>query len=178
MRKTILYIAMSLDGYIAEKNGGVDWLSGHNPEEHSQNSYEAFTEEIDTVIMGWNTYYQVVTELSPKKWVYKDFETYVITHREKPSDKRIFFVQQSPAELISELKKKDGKDIWICGGANIVWQLMKEQCIDRFHLSIIPIILGGGIRLFDSLPEKFPLRLLETRTENGIVELIYEKGQV
>ena len=81
MRKTILYIAMSLDGYIAEKNGGVDWLSGHNPEENSQNSYEAFTEEIDTVIMGWNTYYQVVTELSPKEWVYKDFETYVITHR-------------------------------------------------------------------------------------------------
>ena len=65
MRNIILYIAMSLDGYIADENGGVDWLSGQDPEDKSESSYPEFVQSIDTVIMGWETYHQVITELSP-----------------------------------------------------------------------------------------------------------------
>ena len=71
MRKVVLYIAMSLDGYIADSTGKVDWLNGHGSEEENVDTYSAFIRDVDTVIMGWNTYDQVTTELSPDEWVYK-----------------------------------------------------------------------------------------------------------
>ena len=85
MRKTILYIAMSLDGYIADKNGSVDWLTGQGTDEENVDTYSEFVKDIDTVVMGWNTYAQVITELSPGKWPYENLTSYIITHRnEKP----------------------------------------------------------------------------------------------
>lgn len=66
MKKIKLFIAMSFDGYIADCNGGVGWLSGHWSDEENMDSYSAFVEDIDTIIMGYNTYNQIVTELSPK----------------------------------------------------------------------------------------------------------------
>lgn len=66
MKKIKLFITMSLDGYIADCNGGVGWLSGHWSDEENMDSYSAFVEDIDTIIMGYNTYNQIVTELSPK----------------------------------------------------------------------------------------------------------------
>lgn len=175
MRKIILYIAMSLDGYIADKNGRVDWLCGQDPDDESEGSYPEFVQDIDTVVMGWETYYQVITELSPDEWVYDDLTTYVITHREEASSEKIRFVHESPSELIKNLKETGGKDIWICGGASIVQQLLRERMIDRIYISVIPIILGAGVRLFGELPEELALRLVETRSYNGIVELRYEK---
>ncbi len=80
MRKIVLYIAMSLDGYIADANGGVSWLRGQDPDSESEGSYPEFVRDIDTVVMGWETYHQVITELSPDEWVYEDLMTYVITH--------------------------------------------------------------------------------------------------
>ena len=71
MRRIILFIAMSLDGYIADEKGGVGWLSDTQTEENGEDSYSHFIKEIDTVVMGWNTYHQIVTELSPGEWVYK-----------------------------------------------------------------------------------------------------------
>ena len=85
MRKAILYIAMSLDGYIADENGGVDWLSGQDPDGESEGTYHEFVRGTDTVVMGWKTYHQVMTELSPDEWVYGNLMTYVITHREETS---------------------------------------------------------------------------------------------
>ena len=66
MRKVSLFIAMSLDGYIADNKGGVDWLEGQGDNNENMDSYSEFVKNIDTVVMGWNTYYQVATELSPK----------------------------------------------------------------------------------------------------------------
>ena len=65
MRKVTLFIAMSLDGYIADRNGSVDWLAGQEPDYDDMESYHEFIKDIDTVVMGWNTYHQVATELSP-----------------------------------------------------------------------------------------------------------------
>ena len=81
MRDVVLFIAMSLDGYIADKNGGVGWLSGQGDADEPMDSYGTFIKDVDTVVMGWNTYHQVVTELSPGQWVYEGLKTYVITHR-------------------------------------------------------------------------------------------------
>lgn len=175
MRKVMLFIAMSLDGYIADLNGSVDWLNGQRDEVENEDTYSEFVKDIDTVVMGWKTYYQVVTELSPSEWVYSDFISYVITHKERTSTDKIRFIHESPSNLVRRLKEEDGKDIWICGGASIVQQLMQDGLIDKFYISIIPTILGSGVRLFGPLDVELKLKLMENRNYNGIMEVIYEK---
>ena len=175
MRKVILFIAMSLDGYIADANGGVDWLNGQSSEAEGEDTYSEFIKDIDTVVMGWTTYHQVRTELSPSEWVYDDLTSYVVTHREQSSTENIKFVHEPPGELIRRLREEKGKDIWICGGASIVQQLMRDGLIDRFHISIIPTLLGSGIRLFEPLEQETRLNLVHSQNSNGITELVYEK---
>lgn len=175
MRKAVLFIAMSLDGYIADANGGVGWLTGESSQAENKDTYSEFVKEIDTVIMGWNTYHQVATELSPEEWVYGDLLSYVVTHRKHADKENIRFTQETPSSLVRKLKEQEGKHIWICGGASIVQQLMKDGMIDRFYISVIPTLLGGGVRLFGSLPKELPLKLVDTEQYNGIVGLIYEK---
>lgn len=175
MRKTILFIAMSLDGYIADRNGGVDWLKGQSGDSEDIDTYLEFVKEIDTILMGWNTYHQVVTELSPAEWVYEDFITYVITHRQAISSEKIRFTSENPVDLLKRLKRETGKAIWICGGAKLVQQLIHEDFIDRYYISVIPTLLGTGVRLFEKGKEEIKLKLLKTQTYNGITELVYER---
>ncbi len=82
MRKIKLYIAISLDGFIADKNGSVAFLGGDGSDEQNFGSYLDFIETIDTVILGHSTYNQIVTELSPDEWAYKGKTSYVLTHRD------------------------------------------------------------------------------------------------
>lgn len=175
MRKVVLFIAMSLDGYIADENGKVDWLVGQEEGAETEDSYGEFIKSVDTVVMGWNTYHQVATELSPQRWVYEHLQSYVITHRALPPAKGIAFVSADPCSLIERLKNKVGKDIWICGGADIVRQLTHNDLIDTYHISVIPTILGSGVRLFPDSSREIPLRLSAIRSSNGIAELVYEK---
>ncbi len=175
MRKVILFIAMSLDGYIADDAGGVDWLSEQTDDNHTSDSYSEFIENIDTVIMGFRTYHQIVTELSPNTWVYDNLTSYVLTHRTLPSSESIIFTEKSPGVLLSQLKTQPGKDIWICGGSKIVSQCVIADCIDEYYLSIMPTILGSGIPLFQKgLPTR-RLKLLETKSRNGITEVRYAR---
>lgn len=174
MRTVVLFLAMSLDGYIADRNGGVDWLSGQSEQEESIDTYAAFVKDIDTVIMGWNTYHQVVTELSPEKWIYSDLTSYVVTHRELPSTDQIIFTKEDPCALVKKLKQEPGKHIWICGGSKVIQQLMEEDLIDRYYISVIPTILGDGIRLFGNMEKEIKLQLIKTQTYNGITDLVYQ----
>ena len=90
--------------------------------------------------MGWNTYHQIVTELSPQEWVYNEFTTYVITHNEHTSSEKIRFVNINPVDLVKRLKEENGKDVWICGGANLVGQLADEYLIDYYYMTVIPTL--------------------------------------
>lgn len=174
-RKAVLFIAMSLDGYIADKDGGVDWLSGQDEAAETEDVYSVFIKDVDTVIMGWNTYRQVTTELSPGEWIYSNLRSYVVTHRNIPSAEEIIFTQENPCALAERLKKEEGKNIWICGGADIIRQLMEEDLIDTYYISVIPVVLGAGIRLFGTLERGIRLRLVRTHTYNGITDLVYER---
>jgi len=175
LRKTILFIAMSLDGFIADKDGKVDWLHGQGADSENVDVYSGFVKGIDTILMGWNTYHQITTELSPEKWVYDDFITYVITHKNAVSTENICFVEENPADTLRRLKAKPGKDIWICGGGNLAQQLIQEDLIDTYYISVIPTLLGSGIRLFASNENEIKLKLLKTQTYNGITDLVYTR---
>ena len=83
MRKITVFIAMSLDGYIADHNSGVAWLNGQGNDSENIDAYSEFVKEIDTVIMGWNTYHQIAAELSVNDWPYEEFTTYVFTHKKR-----------------------------------------------------------------------------------------------
>lgn len=175
MKKVVLYIAMSLDGYIADKDGGVAWLMGDGSDESNQGSYPEFIETVDTVIMGYSTYHQVVTELSPERWVYPGKTSFVLTHKKLASSEEIIFTDESLKTLITRLKSEPGKDIWICGGASIVNQLMDSDLIERYWMTVIPTILGYGVRLFGNHDKAIPLKLISTQTHNGMTDLVYER---
>ena len=175
MREVILYIAMSLDGYIADAQGGVDWLGGHGEPEEGMESYSRLLQRIDTVVMGWNTYHQVTTQLSPDRWVYEGLHTFVITHRPLPAAPGITFTAEDPCALVRRLRREEGKAVWICGGGSVVQPLVREDLIDEYHLSIIPTLLGSGIRLFGELADQRKLRLVQTQSTGGIAELIYRR---
>lgn len=175
MRKTCLFIAMSLDGYIADNKGNVDWLKGQGNDNENIDTYSDFIKNIDTILMGWNTYHQIVTELSPQEWVYNDFTTYVITHNECISSEKIRFTNVNPVDLIKNLRRENGKDIWICGGANLVQQLVNEDLIDCYYITVIPTLLGSGIRLFENGKAQIKLKLLNTQAYNGMIDLVYAR---
>ena len=172
MRKVVLFIAMSLDGFIADRRGGVDWLSGQGSGA-SFDAYGAFIQNVDTVLMGWNTYHQIITELASGEWPYTGLACYVFTHRVQPASSGVIFIQEDPCALVRRLQQEQGKDVWICGGAQLVQQLMAQDLIDEYYISVIPTLLGGGVRLFGPLEQERKLCLLETHSCDGITGLVY-----
>lgn len=174
-RKIILYISQSLDGFIADNKGSVDQILGNNEEYISDYGYENFIKNIDTVILGANTYKQIKNELSPDKWVYEDLQSYVLTRERIEDTSNIKFVNMNIKELINKLQKENGKNIWICGGANLLNQCVKEDLIDEYQITTVPIILGSGIRLFEENNKRIRLELKGTKEENGLIIGIYTK---
>ncbi|KAF0091964.1 MAG: Dihydrofolate reductase [Fusobacteria bacterium] len=177
MKKVVLYIAMSLDGYIADKNGGVSWLVGED-RDIQLSSYDEFIKTVDTIIMGNNSYSQITTELSPDKWVYEGMKTFVLTHRDMISNRDVEFTKENIVDLVNRIRAKasnEGKDIWLCGGSDLVHQFMEKDLIDRYHVTVIPTILGAGIRLFKKLDQPLLLKHISNRAINGMVDVVYDR---
>lgn len=173
--KVILYISQSLDGFIADDEGGVDWILDNVDDYDDDYGYESFIKEADTVILGANTYRQIMNELSPDKWVYENLQSYVLTNETLKDTPNIKYVKTNISELINKLQQAQGKNIWICGGANLANQCIKENLIDEYQITTVPVILGGGIRLFEENNKKIRLRLKNVKEENGLITGIYEK---
>ena len=175
MGQIVLYLAMSVDGYIADEQGGVSWLVGDGSQPDTPGSYPAFLETVDAIVMGWTTYHQLVTELSPDSWPYEDRPCYVVTHRKVADQQNISFWNGELTALADKLKAEHGGNVWICGGASVAGQLLNAGRIDKLWLSIIPTVLGKGVRLFPEFSQELPLKLVRTEHYNGIVDLVYEK---
>lgn len=172
-REVILYIAASVDGYIAEPDGSIDFLGGGIELVEEDTSYQELMEKIDTVVMGRTTYDQVVNELSPEQYPYEEQLSYVITSHPDESTDKLFYTNQGPIELIQELKKQDGKAIWIVGGASIIAPLAEANLIDTYILTTIPTILGKGIRLFNELNGPISLKVEQVYVKNDMVYTTY-----
>ncbi len=172
MRKIVLFIAMSLDGYIADRQGGVGWLAGQG-EQGGEGFYEEFVRDMDTVVMGGNTYRQITEELSPGNWPYEGMTTYVLTSRPHVPAEGVVFTSCPVCRLAEELKDQPGRGIWVCGGAAVAQPLRRGGLIDEDRISNLPTILGGGTPLFGQSGAEIPLKLTGVRSSDGITELTY-----
>ena len=173
-RKVILYIAASLDGYIAKPGDDLGFLSIVQ-QDGEDYGYADFIKTVDTVILGRKTYDWVMTQVSA--FPHADKNTYVITRRARPAINKTNFYTGNLKALIMKLKTETGADIFIDGGAEIINEILKDKLIDEFIISIIPILLGDGTKLFkDGRPEQ-ELKLISTRHfEKGLVQLHYERA--
>lgn len=171
MRKLILYIATSLDGYIATPEGDLGFLSVvEQPGEDY--GYSTFIKTIDTVILGRKTYDKVLSFGIP--FPHADKRTYVITRTPRATEGNIVFYTGSLPELVAQLKNENGKNIFVDGGAEVVHELMRHNLIDEFVISTIPVFLGEGIPLFRSGRPQLKLQLISsTSFEKGLVQSHY-----
>jgi dihydrofolate reductase len=166
---------MSLDGYIAQPNDDLSFLKLVE-EEGEDYGYKKFTETIDTVILGRRTYDWVLREIGASHYDNGERDVYVMTRTQRPSMGRTVFYTGSPKELVQELKSREGKNIYCDGGAEIINELLKSDLIDEFIISIIPVLVGNGIRLFkDGRPEQL-LELVSVKTyDPGLTQVHYRR---
>ncbi len=175
MRKLIIYIATSLDGYIAKPNDDLSFLKAVEKEGEDY-GYAAFTATIDTIILGRKTYDWVVREIGSSQYDKGDRDVYVITRTARPSVGRTTFYTESLAALVQQLKAKTGKNIYCDGGAEVITELLKNDLIDELIISVVPVLLGSGTRLFkDGRPEQ-ALELVSAKSfETGLTQLHYKR---
>lgn len=172
-RKVILFIAASLDGYIATSDEDLSFLSIVQ-QEGEDYGYSEFISHVDTVIMGRKTYDWIMNEM--KDFPHKDKETYIITRTPRPENGRINFFTGNLTDLVRRLKLDSGKNIFIDGGAEIIDSLLKDNLIDEMIISIIPILLGDGIRLFKDGRPELRLKLMHSECYGtGLVQLHYKR---
>jgi len=171
-RELILYIAASLDGYIAKPDGDIGWLSMVEapPEDYG---YAEFVETVDTIIMGRKTYEKVLSFGIP--WPHKGRKCYVLSKTQTGSDENVEFFNGDATELIASIRQNPGLNIYCDGGAEVVHTLMQRDLIDRYVISIIPVLLGDGIALFKP-GRSHDLTLLKSEAyPSGLVQLHYEQ---
>ena len=173
MRKVKLFIATSLDGFIATKEGKVDWLLDPDRSVPSDEDYGyyRFFDSIDTTLMGYNTYRKIL-DLGGS-FPYPEKTNYVFSrHHTREEDHPVEFIASDIVSFTSGLKKGSGKDIWLVGGGQINKVMLNADLIDELIISIQPVVLGEGLPLFAEGTEFRRFKLTETKTYEGMMTQI------
>lgn len=175
MRKVSLFIATSLDGYIAKPNDDLSFLKIVEKEDEDY-GYTEFTETIDTLIIGRKTYDYVLKELGPSHYDNGKRDVYVITRTGRPNVGRTTFYTGNLTDLVKQLQSENGKNIYCDGGSEIINELLKNDLVDEFIISVVPVLLGDGTRLFkDGRPEQ-ELQFVSAKAyETGLTQLYYKR---
>ncbi|MBM7551149.1 dihydrofolate reductase family protein [Thalassobacillus pellis] len=170
MGKVILFIAMSLDGYISQENEEIDWLW-----KEENYDYEKFYASIDTVILGRKTYDQVLERYD--EFPYRMKDVYVVSNLQEGNEEYARFIQPEQIRpLVNLLKEDQDKNIWIVGGAKLIQHFIQKQLIDEFQITIQPTLLGSGIPLFPPGGIEQQLELYEVKPHpTGMLMLTYHK---
>ena len=164
LTKILVYIASSLDGYIARENGDIDWLP-----EASESGFDEFYKSIDTVILGKTTYDQVLTF---GKYPYTNKKSFVFSKTSQNIDSNVEFVSDVE-KFVKDGFPGAGKKVWLVGGAKIIGSFLRQGAIDEIIITEIPVILGNGISLFGNTESQIKLELIKTEKFGQLVDLHY-----
>jgi dihydrofolate reductase len=175
MRATV-YIATSVDGFIAREDGGIDWLPEGGGEEGGEDyGYQEFVDSVDAIVMGRSTY-----ELASSfgSWPYGEKPVVVLSSRRvvipEAIARTVEAMSAAPREVVRRLAQRGFGHLYVDGGRTIQG-FLGEGLIDRLILTKVPVLIGSGIPLFGALPHDVGLRHLETlQFDNGLVQSKYE----
>lgn len=178
MKKVILNLAISLDGFIEGSNGEIDWCIMDD-----DMNFDVFIESIDTMLYGrvsydaWGNYQPDENTSEAEKVMWKGIHSktkYVFSHQNR-TEENATFINSNIFDKVTEIKKKGGKDIWLYGGANLIHTFINLGLIDIYKLSVHPVVLGRGKPLFENLKSRIKLKLTDTKVfRSGVIELTYE----
>jgi dihydrofolate reductase len=178
MKKVVLDLAVSLDGFIEGSNGEVDWCIMDEDID-----FDGFLSSIDTIFYGrvsyeaWGNFQpgEDAGEVESNLWkAVHSKKKYVFSSQDRAFDNATV-IHSDVSERVAEVKKQGGKDIWLYGGAALVKTFIHLNLVDVYRISVHPIVLGKGKPLFEDLKERIKLNLIKTNTfRSGVVQLIYE----
>jgi len=179
--RVTIHMAASLDGFIARKDGRVDWLETSDEfvsgESLDPEFVEAFLKTIDCYVMGSRTYETALNfEAKGLGWSYGDKPTFVLTSRNLPRTRdTVEFYSGDLARFVNERLRPEFGSIWFVGGGAVSGECIRRGLADEIRYSILPILIGDGIPFFDKLGRDVALHLAEVKAyKSGIVELRYE----
>jgi len=179
--RVTIHMAASLDGFVARRDGSVDWLETSDEFEGGESLSPEFVEEflqgIDCYVMGSRTYETALGfEAKGFGWSYGDKPTFVLTTRELPKHRdTVEFFTGDLAELLNGRLRPSFPSIWVVGGAAVAGECMRRGLADEVRYSIVPVLIGDGIPFFQGLDKDVALHLVEMRAyKSGMIELRHE----
>ncbi|MBL1177292.1 dihydrofolate reductase family protein [Pantanalinema sp. GBBB05] len=175
MVEIVYYVAISLDGYIATLDGGIDWLPPLDSE-NEDFGYAEFYATIDGLIMGRHTYEKVL-ELG--EWMYADKPCWICSHQSVVVERsEVILTDKQPKELVTELETQQLKRVWLVGGGQLASSFRREGLISEYIVTVIPVILGEGIPFLIPSPPQEQLRLIDCKPyTQGAVLLQYVRDR-
>jgi len=179
--RVTIHMAASLDGFIARKDGSVDWLETADHFEGGEvmapEAVAAFLQTIDCYVMGARTYETALGfEAKGLGWPYGDKPTFVLTHRElRKASSTVELCAGDLQRLVDERLRPAFGSIWFVGGGAVAGECLRRGLADELRYSILPVLIGDGITFFDNLDRDVALHLLEAKAyESGMLALRYE----
>ena len=172
--KTTVYIGTSLDGFIARKDGDIDWLTQFANDE-AIHAYEEFISRIDAIVIGRGTFEKILTFPS---WPYEQ-KAFLLSNSIKQIPdilgEKITLLSMKPKELLNYLSGNGFTSIYVDGG-RVIQEFLKEDLIDELVISKVPVLIGTGIPLFDYLDTDLKFKHIQTQvSSNGLVRSYYER---
>jgi len=176
--RVTIHMVASLDGFIARKDGSVDWLETTDEFERGEALDPAYVQDflasIDCYVMGSRTYETALGfEAKGLGWVYGDKPTFVLTSRELPNLRNtVEFYSGDLARLVNQLLKPRFANIWFVGGGAVSGQCLRLGLADEIRYSIAPVLIGEGVSFFEGIDRDVALHLLDVKAyKNGMIEL-------